>query len=106
MAVGSERATTHPYPKADVAPAGRSIILISYPGRESWKVQGEYHTLSITFTARSRLAARFAPHHPYLSLMIPGTRWSLRHSYYPYYRDPLDGKGEDDILPITLLPTA
>lgn len=43
---------------------------------------------------------------PILSLIIPGSRLSLRHSYYPYYRDPLDGKGEDDVLPISLLPTS
>lgn len=49
--------TTYPYPYADVAPAGRTIILITYSGETPREVQGEYHTLFITFTARSRLLA-------------------------------------------------
>ena len=75
------------------------FILIKHKNREIEHGQ--------PYLDRKTLAvARFAPHHPYLPLMIPGSRWSLRHSYYPYYRDPLDGKGEDDILPISLLPTS
>ena len=39
----------HPYPKVDVAPAGRSITIISYPGRVPREIQGElylvYHLL-------------------------------------------------------------
>ncbi len=43
MVVESEASQHPPYPKVDVAPAGRSITIISYPERVPREIQGELY---------------------------------------------------------------
>lgn len=58
---------------------GRRGYPFLYHSVSSIGVVGEHYQ---PYLDRKTLAvARFAPHHPYLFLMIPGSRWSLRHPW-------------------------